>query len=78
MIESISFKIDTTKDFSLYLDCFAGLTFVLTGVYESLERDEMGEIVKKYGGKVRMIIRPLCILYKLTVRCLYLRLNFKI
>ena len=32
--------------------CFEGLVFVLTGVYESLERDEMAEIVKKLGGKV--------------------------
>ena len=29
-----------------------GLVFVLTGVYESLEREEMTEIVKKLGGKV--------------------------
>ena len=32
--------------------CFTGLVFVLTGVYESLEREEMAEIVKKLGGKV--------------------------
>lgn len=32
--------------------CFDGLVFVLTGVYESLERDEMTEIIKKLGGKV--------------------------
>ena len=32
--------------------CFQGLVFVLTGVYESLEREEMGNIVKKLGGKV--------------------------
>ena len=32
--------------------CFAGLVFVLTGVYESLEREEVTEIVKKLGGKV--------------------------
>ena len=31
----------------------AGLVFVLTGVYDSLEREEMGEIIKKYGGKVK-------------------------
>ena len=28
------------------------MTFVLTGVYDSLEREEMGEIIKKCGGKV--------------------------
>jgi replication factor C subunit 1 len=33
-------------------DCLSGLVFVLTGVYESLEREEMADIVKKYGGKV--------------------------
>ena len=35
-----------------HLDCFAGLTFVLTGVYDSLEREQMAEIIKSYGGKV--------------------------
>merc|ERR1719431_513468 len=34
------------------LGCFQGLVFVLTGVYESLEREEMTSIVKKLGGKV--------------------------
>ena len=33
-------------------DCLAGLVFVLTGVFESLEREEMAEIVKNLGGKV--------------------------
>ena len=32
--------------------CFEGLVFVLTGVYDSLEREEMAEIVKNLGGKV--------------------------
>ena len=32
--------------------CLAGLTFVQSGVYESLDRPEMGELIKKYGGKV--------------------------
>ena len=32
--------------------CFEGLVFVLTGVYDSLEREEMADIVKKLGGKV--------------------------
>lgn len=26
--------------------------FVLSGVYESLDREEAGELIKKYGGKV--------------------------
>lgn len=30
----------------------AGLTFVLTGVYESLERDEVSDLIKELGGKV--------------------------
>jgi len=29
-----------------------GLTFVITGVLESLERDEAKELIEKYGGKV--------------------------
>ena len=28
------------------------MTFVITGVSESLEREEMVDIIKKYGGKV--------------------------
>jgi len=31
--------------------CLAGLVFVLTGVYDSLERDQVADIVKNYGGK---------------------------
>lgn len=33
-------------------NCFNGLIFVLTGVYDSLERDEAADIIKEYGGKV--------------------------
>jgi len=33
-------------------NCLKDLVFVLTGVFKSLEREEMGEIVKKLGGKV--------------------------
>ena len=29
-----------------------GLTFVITGVLESFERDEMKSAIEKYGGKV--------------------------
>lgn len=32
-------------------NCLAGLTFVLTGVYDSLERDEAAAIIKDLGGK---------------------------
>jgi len=32
--------------------CMTGLTFVITGVLESLERDETKELIEKYGGKV--------------------------
>ena len=32
--------------------CLEGLTFVITGVLESLEREEAADIIKKYGGKV--------------------------
>ncbi|XP_058450932.1 replication factor C subunit 1 [Malaya genurostris] len=33
-------------------DCLAGLQFVVTGVLESLERDECAQIIKDFGGKV--------------------------
>ena len=33
-------------------NCLEGLTFVITGVLESLERDEAKTLVEKYGGKV--------------------------
>ena len=33
-------------------NCLAGLTFVLTGVGESLNREEAADLVKKYGGRV--------------------------
>ncbi|KAG8195705.1 hypothetical protein JTE90_002968 [Oedothorax gibbosus] len=33
-------------------DCLAGLTFVITGVLESLERDEAKSLIEKYSGKV--------------------------
>ncbi|XP_042886240.1 replication factor C subunit 1-like isoform X3 [Penaeus japonicus] len=33
-------------------DCLQGLVFVLSGVYESLDREEASELIKKYGGKV--------------------------
>lgn len=33
-------------------NCLAGLTFVFTGVLETLGREEGSELVKRYGGKV--------------------------
>ncbi|RFU31885.1 hypothetical protein B7463_g4492, partial [Scytalidium lignicola] len=33
-------------------NCLAGLTFVFTGLLESISRDEGIELVKRYGGKV--------------------------
>lgn len=36
--------------------CMIGLTFVITGVLESLEREEAQELVQKYGGKVTQSI----------------------
>lgn len=37
-------------------DCLEGLTFVITGVLESLEREEATDLVRKYGGKVTQSI----------------------
>lgn len=33
-------------------DCLAGLSFVLTGVYDSMERDEAAAVIRDFGGKV--------------------------
>lgn len=33
-------------------NCLEGLTFVLTGVLDSLEREDAADMVKRYGGKV--------------------------
>lgn len=33
-------------------NCLAGLTFVLSGVYESMERDEAAQVIKDFGGRV--------------------------
>jgi len=33
-------------------NCLEGLTFVVTGVLDSLEREEAAELIKQYGGKV--------------------------
>ncbi|KAH0568972.1 hypothetical protein KQX54_021671 [Cotesia glomerata] len=33
-------------------NCLAGLSFVVTGVLESLEREEVDELIKQYGGRV--------------------------
>lgn len=32
--------------------CLAGLSFLVTGVLDSLERDEVDELIKKYGGRI--------------------------
>lgn len=32
--------------------CLEGLTFVITGVLDSLERDDAENLIKRYGGKV--------------------------
>ena len=34
------------------MNCLEGLTFVITGVLESMEREEATDVIKKYGGKV--------------------------
>lgn len=33
-------------------NCLEGLTFVITGVLESIERDEAKSLIERYGGKV--------------------------
>ena len=33
-------------------NCLEGLSFVITGVLESIERDDAKSLVEQYGGKV--------------------------
>lgn len=33
-------------------NCLAGMTFVLTGVFESMEKDEAAQVIKDFGGRV--------------------------
>ncbi|KAK0074120.1 hypothetical protein PV326_012726, partial [Microctonus aethiopoides] len=33
-------------------NCLAGLSFVVTGVMDSLEREELDELIEKYGGRI--------------------------
>ncbi|CAL7935102.1 unnamed protein product [Xylocopa violacea] len=33
-------------------NCLAGLSFVITGVLDSLEREEADELIKRYGGRI--------------------------
>jgi len=33
-------------------NCLEGLTFVITGVLESIDRDDTKSLVERYGGKV--------------------------
>ena len=33
-------------------NCLEGLTFVITGVLESIERDDAMDLIQRYGGKV--------------------------
>ena len=33
-------------------NCLEGMTFVITGVLESIERDDAADLIQRYGGKV--------------------------
>jgi len=33
-------------------NCLEGLTFVLTGILESVDRDDTKHLIERYGGKV--------------------------
>lgn len=33
-------------------NCLVGSSFVITGVLDSLEREEAEELIKKYGGRI--------------------------
>ena len=36
--------------------CLAGKVFVVTGVLESIERDDAVDLIKRYGGKVTQAV----------------------
>lgn len=33
-------------------NCFEGMTFVITGVLDAIEREQAQDIIQRYGGKV--------------------------
>ncbi|XP_017044283.1 replication factor C subunit 1 [Drosophila ficusphila] len=37
-------------------NCLSGLTFVVTGVLESMEREEAEAVIKEYGGRVMTVV----------------------
>lgn len=37
-------------------DCLKGLTFLVTGVLESMERDEAASVIKGFGGRVMTVV----------------------
>ncbi|XP_068153562.1 replication factor C subunit 1 [Drosophila tropicalis] len=37
-------------------DCLKGLTFVVTGILESMEREEAESVIKEYGGRVMTVV----------------------
>lgn len=51
--ETVQLKIVPSNFYYIGTDnCLEGLTFVLTGVFDSLEREEAADLIKRYGGKV--------------------------
>ena len=39
-------------NFQEAVNCLDGLTFVITGILESIEREEAADLIQRYGGKV--------------------------
>ncbi|XP_064547571.1 replication factor C subunit 1 [Drosophila montana] len=37
-------------------DCLKGLTFLVTGILESMERDEAASVIKEFGGRVMTVV----------------------
>lgn len=33
-------------------NCFEGMTFVITGVLDAIEREQAQDVIQRYGGKV--------------------------
>ncbi|EDV94849.1 replication factor C subunit 1 [Drosophila grimshawi] len=37
-------------------DCLKGLTFLVTGILESMERDEAASVIKEFGGRIMTVV----------------------
>ncbi|KAK1309809.1 hypothetical protein QJS10_CPA08g00009 [Acorus calamus] len=57
-------------------DCLAGLTFVISGTLDSLEREEAEDLIKRHGGRVTGSVSKKTVKFKKLHLMLYWSLNF--